>query len=301
MKNRIIPCLWFDNQAEAAAQFYTQTFPEGKITALARFPESTDNPAGKPRGSVITAEFTVAGQKFTALNGGPNFVINPSISLFVQVSRADLAETYFAQLAAGGAVLMPLAEYPWSARYGWVQDRFGVSWQVMFRPDAEPVTIYPCLMFAGPQHGKAEKALADYVRIFPNAKVNSLARYEAHEGPEGTLKHGRCTLDEQILVAMDSHMTHDITFNEGLSLQVMCSNQEEVDHYWDRLIADGGRPGPCGWLHDPYGVSWQVVPQQMAAWMTHPDQAARDRAFGAMMQMTKLDIATLEAALRGPQ
>jgi predicted 3-demethylubiquinone-9 3-methyltransferase (glyoxalase superfamily) len=298
-RGQIVPCLWLDDRAEQAASFYTETFPRGRVTATSRYPESIDNPSGKPRGSVLTVEFEVAGQRFTALNGGPHFKINPSISFFVFVDTPEDANRLFARLADGGTVLMGIDEYPWSKRYGWVQDRFGASWQVMAgqRP-ATGVTIAPCLMFAGPVHGKAEAALQAYVRTFPGSSIEAIDRYAASEGPAGTVKHGRCTLAGQTLIAMDSHQNHGFTFDEGLSLQVMCADQAELDHFWTSL-SDGGEQGPCGWLKDRYGVSWQVVPSRISEWMGSQDSAARDRAFQAVMRMKKLDIATIEAAFRG--
>lgn len=295
----LVPCLWFDDQAERAASFYTETFPGGRVTAVSHYPESGDNPSGKPRGSVLTVEFEVAGQRFTALNGGPNFTINPSISFFVHVDTAEQVERLFKKLESGGEVLMPLGEYPWSARYGWVKDRFGVSWQVIAgrRPEGG-ATIAPCLMFAGSQHGKAEAALNAYARIFRNARVEAFERYAAHEGPEGTIKHGRIAIGAQTLIAMDSHIDHGFTFNEGLSLQVMCDDQADLDRYWAAL-SEGGEEGPCGWLKDRFGVSWQVVPTGIAGWMSSKDTAARDRAFRAVMGMKKLDIAAIQAAFDG--
>lgn len=129
--SKIIPCIWVDDQAEKVAAFYVRTFPAGRIVATSRYPESRDNPSGRPRGSVLTVEFEVAGQRFTALNGGPIFVLNPSISFFVHVDEPAEADHLFAALADGGEVLMPLDSYPWSDRYGWVKDPFGVSWQVI--------------------------------------------------------------------------------------------------------------------------------------------------------------------------
>ncbi|HEY3357236.1 MAG TPA: VOC family protein [Polyangia bacterium] len=295
----IVPCLWFDDQAEQAAGFYTKTFPDGRVTVRSRYPESSDNPSGKPRGSVLTVELEVAGQRFTALNGGPLFVLNPSISFFVHVDAVAEAERLFAALAAGGEPLMPLAAYPWSERYGWIKDRFGVSWQVMAGGRAAGAArIVPCLMFAGPQHGRAEAALQTWARVFPGGRVERLERYAAGEGPAGTIKHGRVAVGGQELIAMDSHVAHGITFNEAISLQVMCQDQGEVDRYWTAL-SEGGEPGPCGWLKDRFGVSWQVVPSGIRDWMTSTDVAARDRAFAAMMAMTKPDIAALQAAFDG--
>ena len=94
---------------------------------------------------------------------------------------------------------------------------------------------------------------------------------------------------------MDSHVSHDVTFNEALSLQVMCEDQAELDRYWEAL-SDGGEQGPCGWLKDRFGLSWQVVPTSIAEWMASTDTAARDRAFEVMLRMKKLDIAALQRA-----
>ena len=295
----IVPCLWFDDQAEAAARFYTSTFPGGRITAVSHYPESGDNPSGKPPGSVLTVELEVAGQRFTALNGGPAFTINPSISFFVHVDTVDEAERLFSQLVSGGSVLMPIAEYPWSPRYGWARDRFGVTWQVIAgrRPPQGPV-IAPCLMFSGPLHGKAESALQDYARILPDGRVDALERYTRAEGAEGTIKHGRAAIGKQALIAMDSHIDHGFTFNEAVSLQIMCKDQTEIDRY-SAALSEGGRQGPCGWLTDRFGVSWQVVPAEIATWLNATDIAARDRAFRAVMKMKKLDIAAIRAAFAG--
>jgi predicted 3-demethylubiquinone-9 3-methyltransferase (glyoxalase superfamily) len=297
----IVPCLWFDDQAEEAAAFYAKTFPGGRVTATSHYPESTDNPSRKPRGSVLTVEFEVAGQRFTALNGGPLFTINPSISFFVICDGAERVERLFSALAQGGEALMPLGSYPWSERYGWIKDRFGVSWQVMTGRGGQAqaqAAIVPCLMFTGGQSGRADQAMQTYARVFPGGRVESVARYAAGEGPEGSVKHGRFVLAGQEMIAMDSHVQNSFSFNEGISLQAMCKDQAEVDRYWSAL-SEGGQPGPCGWLRDRFGISWQVVPDGIAAWMTSRDTAARDRAFNAVMGMKKLDIAAIQAAFDG--
>jgi predicted 3-demethylubiquinone-9 3-methyltransferase (glyoxalase superfamily) len=294
----LVPCLWFDDQAEAAAGFYTSTFPGGRVTAVSHYPESSDNPSQKPRGSVLTVEFEVAGQRFTALNGGPAFKINPSISFFVYVETPEEADRLFGALSNGGSVLMPLGEYPWSPRYGWARDRFGVSWQVITgRPPGAPV-IAPCLMFTGRHHGKAGPALEAYASIFPGARIEALERYAASEGPVGTIKHARLSIGRQALTAMDSSFDHGFTFDEAVSLQVMCRDQAELDRYW-AVLSEGGKQGPCGWLTDRFGVSWQVVPAAIAEWLTSGDAAARERAFQAVMKMKKLDIAAIQAAFAG--
>ena len=153
-------------------------------------------------------------------------------------------------------------------------------------------------MFVGAVHGKAEAAMRTYASIFPEGRIASVERYTAGEGPEGTVKHGRFVLGGQEMIAMDSHIDHGFTFNEAISLQVMCKDQDELNRYWAALSEDG-KKGPCGWLKDRFGVSWQVVPIGIADWMTSKDIAARDRAFDAVMRMKKLDIAAIQAAFDG--
>ncbi len=163
MKTKINPCLWFDTEAEDAARFYTSVFKDAKITAISHFPAVGQEVHGKPAGSVLTVEFELNGQSFTALNGGPQFKLS-----------------------------------------------------------------------------------------------------------------------------------------EAVSFQVDCADQEELDYYWEKL-GEGGDPScqQCGWLKDKFGLSWQIVPEMMAEMMTHPDKAKMTRAFGAMMEMKKLDIAALQRAFDG--
>lgn len=296
---RIIPCIWLDDQAEQAAQSYARVFSDTRVVATTRYPETGDNPSGRPPGSVLTVELELAGQRFTLMNGGPLFKINPSVSFFVYVDTAAEADRTFAALLDGGEALMPIDRYPWSERYGWVKDRYGVTWQVMTgqRPPSGE-SIVPCLMFVGKQHRRAEEALRFFAELFPRGRVEDIERYEAAEGPEGTVKHGRFSLDGQTLVAMDSHGDHRFGFNEAMSLQVMCDGQAEVDRFWHRL-SEGGVPGPCGWLKDRFGISWQVVPKDIVTWMTSKDVRARDRAFAALLSMQKLDVAALQRAFQG--
>jgi predicted 3-demethylubiquinone-9 3-methyltransferase (glyoxalase superfamily) len=297
-EQRIIPCLWFDDQAETAAGFYAATLPDAFLGASAWYPSAAPNPSGKPPGSVMSVDFTVAGQRFTALNGGPAFALNPSISFFLHVGSEQEVDALYRTLHEGGQDLMPLDAYPWSPRYAWVMDRFGVSWQVMTATGVTRSSVAPSLLFTGALHGRAREAVEAYVAAFPDSRIDHIDRHEAGEDLEGTVKYAGFTLAGQALVAMDGGPGHAFTFNEGVSLQVMCENQDEVDHFW-RTLSEGGEEGPCGWVKDRFGVSWQIVPEAMSEWMTHPDAVARDRAFQAMLGMKKLDIAGLQRALTG--
>lgn len=286
MPTPIVPCLWFDDEAEAAATLYTQALG-GKIHAISRV--MADNPSGKPKGSVLTVEFEAGGLPFTALNGGPQFKIGPNISFFVFVQTPAEASRVWAALEQGGTAMMPIDAYPWSERYGWIQDRFGVSWQVMTSRDHAGPMIVPCFMFAGPVHGRAREAMRAWCEAFPGSTIERVEEYGKDEGPPGTVKHGRFVLSGTPFVAMDSHVSHQSTFTEGLSLQVRCADQQQLDHFWSALGA-GGAEGQCGWLKDRFGVSWQVIPSNIGKLLKS------EAAFKAMLGMKKLDIAALERA-----
>jgi|SRR5829696_876075 len=154
-------------------------------------------------------------------------------------------------------------------------------------------TITPCLWF----DTKGEEAAQHYTSIFPNSRITKVARYGA-AGPRdaGTVMTVDFELDGQPFVALNGGP--DFTFNEAISLQIDCASQEEVDHYWSRL-ADGGEEGPCGWLKDRYGVSWQVVPARLTELLDDPDRETSQRVMAAMLKMRKLEIAELEAAAAG--
>ena len=297
-RQKITPNLWFDHQAEEAVQFYTAVFSNGKIGDMTRFDEASAQASGQPEGSVMTVSFELEGQPFVALNGGPHFTLNPSISFFVGCHTKEEVDTLWEKLSEGGQPLMPLEAYPFSERYGWIQDQYGLSWQVMFVGDQEITQkIVPTLMFTGDQAGKAEAAMQDYTSLFDDAHIGGILRYEEGEAPdeEGTVKHAEFTLAGQQFMAMDSAHEHDFTFNEAISFIVDCENQAEVDHFWNHLT-DGGEEGPCGWLKDPYGVSWQIVPRQLMDMLTDADKEKASRAAQAMFQMKKIDIEGIKQA-----
>ncbi len=310
----IAPCLWFDDQAEEAAKVYTSLLPEATITATSRYPESFDNPSGKPRGSVMTVEIDVAGTPLTLLNGGPQARPNPSISFILNVdpsqdpeAREHLEATWEA-LISDGEVRMPLDTYPFSELYGWVEDRFGVNWQLMLTdPEGDPRPfLIPSLMFVGDVAGRAEEALELYTSVFQDAERGIEARYPPGMEPEqeGTLMFADVQLDGTWLAVMDSaNPGHAFAFDWGVSLQVLCEDQAEVDRFWDGLREGGGQAEACGWLKDRFGVSWQVVPERFVEMMRGGEAGGEgsERAFQAMLEMEKLDLAELEAAYAGQQ
>lgn len=157
--------------------------------------------------------------------------------------------------------------------------------------------IVPCLWF----DSEAEAAANHYVSIFPNAKIVRITRYtevgkEFHGKPEGFPMTILFELDGHPFTALNGGP--EFKFNEAISLQVLCDSQAEVDHYWERL-AEGGKPGPCGWLSDKFGVSWQVVPSVLEELLNDPDPKRVERVSLALYKMSKLEIATLQAAYDG--
>ncbi len=276
MKNPIYPCLWFDGQAKEAAEFYCTVFSNSK---------------SKEENSFVTI-FESFGQKFMCLNGGPAFKINPSISFFVMCeTEAEIDDTW-SKLLEGGAILMAMDKYPWSEKYGWVQDKYGVNWQLAYGKLAETGQKFtPTLMLTQKQHGNAEKAVNFYTSVFENSSITGILKYDENEPVEaGKVKHAQFQLDKTVFMAMDGGMTHEFGFNEAVSFVVSCKDQAEVDYYWDKLTEDG-EESMCGWLKDQFGVSWQIVPEILETLMSDPERFPR--VMQAFMQMKKFDIETL--------
>jgi len=293
---KIIPHLWFDTQAVEAAELYTGIFPDSRITGTSYLRDT-------PSGDCDLVFFELAGYAFEAISAGPEFVFNPSISFMLNFdpSRDKKAREHldaaWDAFSRGGKALMPLDAYPFSKRYGWVQDRFGLSWQlILSNPEGEPRPfIVPSLMFTKAMAGKAEEAIDFYASVFKNAKRGATARYPAGSEPdkEGTLMYADVMLENQWFAAMDSAQRHDFAFNEAVSLIVSCDDQEEIDYYWSRLSAVPGAE-QCGWLKDRYGVSWQISPAVVADMLANGTREQIDRVTRAFLKMKKYDVATLE-------
>jgi predicted 3-demethylubiquinone-9 3-methyltransferase (glyoxalase superfamily) len=289
----INPFLWFNDQAEEAVEFYASLFPNSNIDEVARYSKAGPG----PEGSVMTMGFRLEGETFAALNGGPVFAFTPATSFFVNCRSEDEVELLWRKLSASGTVLMELAKYPFSPRYGWIQDRFGLSWQLNLGP--VPARISPLLMYSGAQAGRAEEAMHLYASLFPRSHIDETSRYLPGEGgKEGSLKHARFSLAGRQFMAMDSFVEHEFGFTPAVSFFISCDTQDEIDRLWEGL-SEGGSKGQCGWLEDRFGVSWQVVPAEMGRLMSDSDPARVQRVAEAMFTMTKLDIAALERAAKG--
>lgn len=284
----ISPCLWFDNQAEEAAKFYVSIFRNSKLGTKALYPEGSPGEAG----SVMTVAFSIEGYEMLALNGGPLFKITPALSFIINRETPEEVDALWGKLLPGGEVMMALDKYPFNERYGWLKDKFGVTWQIMCRNDREP--IQPSFLFTDERYGQAKKAIDFYLSVFPDSAVT----FEA-KGDDGALQYSSFTLRGQTFAAMDGPGKHGFTFNEGISLMVLCDTQEEMDHYSNALSAHP-ESEQCGWLKDKFGVSWQITPKDFdKMYNTEADPVKAQRAMQAMMQMKRLDIAVLQKAYDG--
>ncbi|MDQ0300289.1 putative 3-demethylubiquinone-9 3-methyltransferase (glyoxalase superfamily) [Salibacterium salarium] len=297
----IVPHLWYDKEAKEAAEFYTSIFPASRITNVTPLDDT-------PSGDSHLVSFELWGQKFLSMSAGPIFKFNPTVSFMVNFDlkrdkeAGEKINKVWNKLSEGGTVLMPLDKYSFSDKYGWIQDMYGLSWQlILTNPEVEErPTIMPSFMFVGDQYNKAEEAIHYYLSVFNNAKKGSIARYPQGMEPdkEGTIMFSDFMLENQWLAAMDSARNHSFSFNEAISLTVYCDTQEEIDNYWNKLSAVP-ESEQCGWLKDKYGMSWQIVPREKEAMMSNgtPEQVAR--VIQATLKMKKLDFAELRRAYKG--
>ena len=279
---KITPFLWYDGKAEEAAKFYTSIFKNSSVESV--------NP--------MVTTFQLNGLQFTALNGGPMYSFSNAVSLFVTCNSKEEIDVLWNNLSEGGIVLMDLGSYPWNEKYGWINDQYGLSWQLFFGDKDQEIA--PSLLFVNEQFGAAEAALNLYTSLFDNSKIVSLSRYGATM-PEfkNHILHAEFQLEHQTFKIMESHAKHNFQFNEAFSFVIHCEDQKEVDFYWDKLTQDGGTESQCAWLKDKFGVSWQVVPKLLVALLNDSDREKANRVMNAMLQMKKIDCQKLQEAYDG--
>lgn len=307
---KIIPHLWFDKEAKEAAAFYVSAFGSTGSPQVGNDSKVTSTTVlrNTPSGDCDVVSFELQGYQFMSISAGPYFKLNPSISFLLNFdpskdSKArEHLDALWEQLSDGGTPLMPLDTYPFSERYGWIQDKYGVSWQLMLtNPDGEPRPfIVPSMMFTGDVTGKAGDAIDFYVSVFKNSKRGMSAPYPEGAAPEkdAKLMFAEFMLEHQWFAAMDSGHMHKFGFNEAISLLVACETQEEIDEYWNKLSADP-KAEQCGWLKDKFGVSWQINPPILDKMLSDKDPAKAQRVMEAMLKMQKIDIALLQKAYDG--
>jgi predicted 3-demethylubiquinone-9 3-methyltransferase (glyoxalase superfamily) len=305
---KITPHLWFDKEAKEASQFYTSVFPASRIVNTSVIHDT-------PSGDCDIVSFELWGQEFMSISAGPLFTFNPSVSFIVnfdplffkdssspEKEARKAIDTVWERLSEGGTVLMPIDQYPFSNRYGWIQDKFGLSWQLILSnpgADGRP-SIVPSLMFVGDNAGRAEEAINFYLSVFKDSKMGEMHRYGPDQLPdkEGSIMFADFMLEKSWFAAMDSARGQNFSFNEAISFLVKCKTQNEIDYYWEKLSAVS-EAEQCGWLKDKFGLSWQVVPEAMNDMLADEDPERVARVTEAFLRMKKFNLAELENAYQG--
>ena len=292
---KITPHLWFDKEAREAAEFYVSLFPNSEI-------KSTQTLHDTPSGDAVIVSFELDSYPFMAISAGPLFKFNPSVSFTVALKTKEEIDTLWNKLLPKGEVLMPLQTYPFSEKYGWLKDKYGLSWQIVLDDEhyAYKHLITPSLLFVGDVYGQSEEAFNFYTSVFPDSALGGMAKYPAGMAPEkeGAVMHGAATLANQEFFFMDSAREHNFKFNEAISFMVNCEDQKELDYYWEKLSAVP-EAEQCGWLKDKYGLSWQIVPTALGKIMSESTPEEMQRVTQAFLKMKKFDIAELERARLG--
>lgn len=294
MSNKISNCLWFNDNIEEAASFYTGNFKNARV--LQSLKNAVDTPSGK-EGSLLTRSFKLEDVSFLALNGGSKFSFNPSVSLMVFCKNEEEANELWEQLSVGNSkVLMALDKYDFSDRYGWLADQYGLTWQVIFKDNPSGQRIIPSLIFTGKLFGRAEEAINFYTGVFTDSSVGGITHYnETNPSAGNEVVYAGFKLNDQWFSIMDGPGEHDFKFNEAFSFIVNCDTQEEIDKYWEKLSADPSSE-MCGWLKDKFGVSWQIVPSNLPSLLKSSDPEKSKRAMLKLMNMKKLVIEELQDA-----
>lgn len=306
--------LWFDRCAQDAVEHYTRAFRSVTVERAENYPA---DPAELPdfqrdlAGELLALDLRIEDLDFTFINADDTFRPTPSLNLTVNFdpARHTDARAYLdrvhAVLMEGGRELMPLDAYPFSPHYAWVEDRFGVSWQLMVtNPDGQPRPfLLPSLSFGGPQQNRAAEAVDYYLQTFTRIFGPDLPSGLGHlytygefggvpdlgpgvESPvtAESVIHADFRLAGQWCTAMDPGAGQDFTFTEGVSLIVYAQDQAQIDALWEAL-SHVPEAEACGWCKDRFGLSWQIVPR------TWPELSTRPGAYQTMMGQKKIIIA----------
>ena len=287
----IIPHLWYDTEAKEAVSFYVDLFG-GKI-------DWTYTITDTPSGDSDLIQFQLGDMTLAAISAGPYFKLNESMSLMVNVASKDEVTRLYQALSEGGRILMPLGEYPFSPYYVWLEDRFGLSWQLSYAPDLDkPYQFDICLLFSQDQVGLAQPMLDYYKDKLPQASVGQISYYGEGEAPveAAQLNYAELLIGDQKIIAMDHGYGGVASFNEAFSLMVYVDSQEDAESWYERVSAVP-EAEICGWAKDQFGISWQIVPRiLMEAYdSASPEQIKAVNA--AAMTMKRLDFATIQTIL----
>lgn len=267
----IYPALWFDNQALEAFEFYCSVFPNSIVL--------------EHNQTVVKA--SLSNQCFIGINGGPYFLPNPAISFTVICDSREEINALWQKLILGGASIIDLGHYSWNAYYGWVQDQFGYTWQLQLGNGSKTQQhILPNLLFCGMHQNQCSQALQYYQKIFPEFQRHQLLRYPSGD-LEGKIQNSIFSLNHLKFIAKDSPHRHIFDFNESVSFVIPCKTQQEIDYYWN-YFTEHGSESWCGWCKDVFGISWQVIPNNLAQILaTHP------QGYSTLTRMKKITIEDL--------
>jgi predicted 3-demethylubiquinone-9 3-methyltransferase (glyoxalase superfamily) len=276
MPSEIFPCIWMNNNAKEAVSFYSTVFNKVTITSENNF----------------AIKATLENTNFLFLNGGNIYTPNSAVSYYYYANDLNATKaSYHKFIDAGATIIMPFGAYPWSANYAFIIDHFGVSWQIEADSINNNQKIVPTLLFANDKKTWVKKAITYYTEIFTNATI----LLEASHAPNAPIKAGsllfaQIKLNSFIINAMSSTMNHNYDFGPGNSFVITCTNQEEIDYYWDKL-GQNGKYSQCGWLSDSLGISWQIVPHNLNELLQHPTNSTKSQI--ALRSMQKITIADL--------
>ncbi|MFD2306724.1 VOC family protein [Enterococcus termitis] len=283
--SKFSPCLWFNGQVEEAAAFYVDAFEQGTINKTDYYVDSEH----QPKGSILTISLSLAGQEFILLNGGPEFEFTPAISFYVECETEEQIDRLWEKLSQDGSVLMEYGAYPFSPKFGWVADKYGVSWQLVFAE--RPQSIAPTFLFTKEQSGKAEEAMNNWISIFGEGKVEYVQK-----NPDGTVSQALFTMHGQPFRVMDGgEVDHAFSFTMATSFYVYCKDQAEIDRLW-QAVTTKGKEWPCGWMEDEYGVCWQTVTEELEALLDNSDPDRAYRVMQELYKMKRIDLAVLREA-----
>ena len=292
---RIVPNVWCQGNATSVGEFYAAVLPQASAQVSMSYPMD-DLPdfqrdlAGQP----LVIDVNVSGYQIRLINAGHEFRPTPALSLIVNMDpllfdggeeeARTRIHSMWAAFAEGGEVRMELGEYPHSKLYGWVEDRFGVNWQLMLSaPAGEPRPLISVQFLFTGARAQAQQAMELYTGLLPDSGAG---RVVPHAGNTDAIMFAEFKLAGQRFSAMDGGTDHHFTFTPGLSLEIACADQDEIDFLWEAL-SSVPEAEQCGWLMDSFGVSWQIVPGNMGQLMAHPG------AYQRMLAMKKIIMAEL--------
>ncbi len=292
---RIVPCLWYTREAGEAAEFYKLALPDTRIKKISHFDEVPPEAGGIKSGDVMLVKLMIGDSEIHLLNGGPYYEHTPSVSLMVTVGSKEELDLIHQKLSPGGTALIEIGEYPFSPRYTFFSDKFGVHWQLIMK-EGEKLKVTPTVIFGGEKQGLGPEAMEHYLSIFADSSVLEEERYKKNEGGiENSLKYSCLKIGESELVIMDAGNPSPMVLTGAISFVVPCKDQNEIDSFWEKIGAEG-KEIHCGWIEDKFGVSWQVVPENLDMFINGPDKEKARRAMRAMLKMVKLDMDKIRSA-----